>query len=52
MTASTAVGDSHHALDATGQRAAGWCIDGLADDEILARMAKGEATYQLEGGFY
>jgi len=52
MTASTAVGDSHHALGATGQHAVGWCIDGLADDEILARMAKGEATYKLEGGFY
>ena len=52
ITASTAVGDVHHALGATGQRAVGWCIDGLPDDEILARMAKGEATYKLEGGFY
>jgi hypothetical protein len=52
MTASTAVGDSHHALGATGQRAVGWCIDKVADDEILARMSKGEATYKLEGGFY
>ncbi|MBV9833326.1 MAG: hypothetical protein JO055_02895 [Alphaproteobacteria bacterium] len=52
MTSSTAVGDSHHALGATGQRAVGWCIDKLADDEILARMSKGEATYKLEGGFY
>jgi hypothetical protein len=52
MTTSTAVGDSHHSLGATGQHAVGWCIDGLSDDEILARMAKGEATYKLEGGFY
>lgn len=52
MTASTAVGDSRHALGATGQRAVGWCIDKLSDDEILARMAKGEAAYKLEGGFY
>jgi hypothetical protein len=52
MTASTAVGDSHHALGATGQRAVGWCIDGVPDEEILVRMAKGEAGYKLEGGFY
>jgi hypothetical protein len=52
MTASMAVGDSHHALGATGQRAVGWCIDGLPEDEILGRMAKGEAAYKLEGGFY
>ena len=51
MTTSTAVGDSHHSLGATGQHAVGWCIDG-ADDEILARMGKGEATYKLEEGFY
>ena len=52
MTTSTAVGDSHHSLGATGQHAVGWCIDGLSDDEILARMGKGEAAYKLEGGFY
>jgi hypothetical protein len=52
MMASTAVGDAHHSLGATGQHAVGWCIDGLADDEILARVAKGEAAYKLEGGFY
>ena len=50
--ASTAVGDSHPSLGATGQHAVGWCIDGLSDDEILARMGKGEAAYKLEGGFY
>jgi hypothetical protein len=52
MTTSTAVGDSHHSLGATGQHAVGWCIDGLTDDEILARVGKGEAAYKLEGGFY
>jgi hypothetical protein len=52
MTTSTAVGDSHHSLGATGQHAVGWCIDGLPDDEILARMGKGEAAYKLEEGFY
>ena len=35
-----------------GQHAVGWCIDKLADDEILARMTKGEAAYKLDGGFY
>ncbi|MFO1161839.1 MAG: hypothetical protein U1E60_23585 [Reyranellaceae bacterium] len=52
MTASTAVGEVHHSLGATGQHAVGWCIDGLSDAEIVARMAKGEATYKLDGGFY
>jgi hypothetical protein len=52
MTASTAVGEAHHSLGATGQRAVGWCVDGLPDDEIVARMAKGEAAYKLDGGFY
>jgi len=52
MTTSTAVGDNHHSLGATGQHAVGWCIDGLPDAEILARMGKGEAAYKLDGGFY
>ncbi|HEX2438792.1 MAG TPA: hypothetical protein VHT71_10845 [Methylomirabilota bacterium] len=52
MTASTAVGDNHHSLGATGQRAVGWCLDGVSDAEILTRMGKGEAAYKLEGGFY
>ena len=52
MTASTAVGEVHHSLGATGQHAVGWCIDGLPDAEILSRMAKGEAAYKLAEGFY
>jgi hypothetical protein len=52
MTTSTAVGENHHSLGATGQHAVGWCIDGLPDAEILARMGKGEAAYKLDGGFY
>lgn len=51
-TASTAVGEAHHSLGATGQHAVGWCIDGLPDSEIATRMAKGEAAYKLDGGFY
>ena len=52
MTTSTAVGANHHSLGATGQRAVGWCVEGLPDAEILARMGKGEAAYKLDGGFY
>lgn len=52
VTTSTAVGSNRHSLGATGQRAAGWCLDGLPDEEILARMRQGEATHVLPGGFY
>jgi pimeloyl-ACP methyl ester carboxylesterase len=52
MTSSTAVGHNHHSLGATGQRAVGWCLDGVSDAEILTRMGKGEAAYKLDGGFY
>ena len=52
LTTSTAVGDNHHSLGGTGQHAVAWCLEGLPDDEILARMGKGEATYKLDGGFY
>ena len=52
MTTGTAVGANHHSLGATGQRAAGWCLDGLSDEEILSRMGRGEAGYLIEGGFY
>jgi len=52
MTTSTAVGANHHSLGATGQHAVGWCVEGLPDAEILARMGKGEAAYKLDGGFY
>jgi hypothetical protein len=51
-TTSTAVGAQHHSLGATGQRAAGWCLDGLPDEEILAHMRRGEAGSILPGGFY
>ena len=36
MTTSTAVGDSHHSLGATGQHAVGWCIDGRTMKSWLA----------------
>ncbi len=51
-TASTAVGSNRHSLGSTGQRAAGWCLDGMADEQILARIGQGEATYLIPGGFY
>lgn len=51
-TTSTAVGSNRHSLGATGQRAVGWCLDGLQDDEIATRMRQGEAGYLLPGGFY
>lgn len=51
-TTSTAVGPQHHSLGATGQRAVGWCLEGMADDQILARMSQGEADYVISGGFY
>lgn len=52
ITTSSAVGTTHHSLGATGQRSVGWCLDGLPEGEILSRMARGEATYLLQGGFY
>jgi hypothetical protein len=52
MTTSTAVGNNHHSLGATGQRAVGWCLDAVPDAEILTRMGKGETAYKLDGGFY
>ena len=51
-TTSTALGSNHHSLGATGQRAVGWCLDGLQTDEIVRRMGQGEAAYAQQGGFY
>lgn len=47
----TAVGATHHSLDGTGIRVAGWCLEGVAEEEIRARVAKGEAAYRIEGVF-
>lgn len=47
----TAVGATHHSLDGTGIRAAGWCLDGLPDEEIRSLVGRGEAEYRVEGVF-
>lgn len=52
VTTSTAIGANRHSLGATGQRAVGWCIDGVADAEIIERMRRGEAAHVIPGGFY
>jgi predicted esterase len=40
-TTPTAAGGSHHTLDRTGMHIAKWCLDDVASEEILRRIAAG-----------